>query len=201
MKILCYACNTHILNLLVEKLAYPFFADMFEPVVTNWRLPTGQLVTDIFCPRCGAFPFHHDPNIPGARGVGPYLKTQGGDGKPVILHFDQLKAILGQLGVKLAAPEAPQAPIPEKARPEPAPEKSAKADKGGKSRTTKKGGPVPQTEQPDPVLVGVMAQVEGKGASDASPEPTPEEIKEMLAEREARLVRGKERPQTRPMGE
>lgn len=222
MKVLCYSCHTHLLNLDLGRLAYPYRAEMFESVITNWRLPTGQLVTDIFCPRCGAFPFHHDPNIPGAKGVGPYLKTLGADGKPVIIHFDQIQALLSQLGVKPATPEPQGQAISPAPRVEHAPKMAscpscgAKPGRGGKVRMHRKGCPEvvfkePETPQdvpkpgqaspePDPILKDLVAQVEGT-STNASPEASPEEVQDMLREREARLARGKPPAQTRAMRE
>ena len=87
LPILCMQCQVHIMNLETSLLAWPLHFEMFEYTSPNWKLPSGKMHTDFFCPICFGFPLHWDA---GTGEVGKWLNVMGGDGKPKMVSVEQL---------------------------------------------------------------------------------------------------------------
>lgn len=88
--VLCSSCNTHLADTDINRLDWPLMGEMFSVVFPGWYLRPGMMNLDVFCPACGAFPFHYNPHEAGGNAVGKNLTVMGADGKPVVMSIKQI---------------------------------------------------------------------------------------------------------------
>lgn len=103
MEILCSHCKQHILNLNLEKLAWPLDRKMFTParVFNDWKLSPALI--DAYCPLCEQFPFFVDT---ANGGLAPRLMVRGEDGRATMSPLIEL------MGKKIASKVEHEFPCP-----------------------------------------------------------------------------------------
>lgn len=90
IKVLCSSCHTHLADTDINRLDWPLMGEMFSIVSSGWYLRPGMLNLDVFCPACGAFPFHYNPHQAGGNAVGKNLTVREADGKPEVKTIKEL---------------------------------------------------------------------------------------------------------------
>jgi hypothetical protein len=172
INILCNSCDVHIHNLDPTRVALPLRFDMFVPVSSNVRLPSGIVTTDTFCPICFGPWLHWDA---GTGAMGTYLKVRGADGKPTII---KTAALIKQWQSTKLSPPPPATPA--------APASPSKATRSMKRATPKgKPGRKPKTQAIIPAVPpDLIAQVEGIEGENASLKANPDEFSAMKMEQE-----------------